>query len=133
MLLDVTVVLFSPRSGCPCREMALLRETGRPALVLPSTKLERRETTSEAASRLIKSLGSEVVPSLWKFAGAVHTGTTAVLTAIVSAETLSLLDDKKIYTGAAEMLMCDAWVNPQNYQPDFLSILAMARASHVKN
>jgi len=133
MLIDVTVVLFSPRSGCPCRELAMLRAPGRPAFVFPATSLKGRETTSEAASRLIQSLGSEVPASLWKFAGAVHTGSTAVLTAIVSADTLALLASKKVYTGSAEMMMCDAWVNPQNYQPDFLSILAMARAAHVQD
>jgi hypothetical protein len=129
---DVIAVLFSPRAHCPCRELVLQRtKQGLPSFVLPSGKVLDGESPEQAASRIARGLGTLVPPALWKVAGAAREGTATVVTASIPADAYAQLAlSPKLRLDSAEMSMCDAWVNPRNYELDFLYVLVLARAAH---
>lgn len=134
MLKKVAVVLFAARTPTsqPCDKLLLERtESGQPSFVLPSVDVDPGELPTQAAARIAANLGCNIPSASWELMGLIRDESTVVFTATVPAKVFQDLPvTKRFRIDSAQMWVCEAWVNPAHYEPDFLQVLAEAHAVH---
>lgn len=132
--MKIAIILFTKRTSAsqPCNGL-LLEQTGsgRPSFVLPAMDCEPGEVPTQAVARLSGKLGFSIPSAAWSLVGIFRDESTVVFTASVLEKSIQdWQEPERFRFNSAQLWMCEAWVNPAHYEPDFLQLLVQAHAEH---